>query len=207
MSGGHHLSRVAGGHSSCAAVLLCHVVPALLALQAVGAQNPLPRDGWTTDADSFEPGNEPDLAIDGDGAATFWHTEYTAAEPDYPHEITITFDGQTNSVNGLTYTPRSDGNRNGRIGDFEIYLSADGTGFPDTPVATGTWFDTPSAKTVDFDATDAQALRLVALSPAPAGQLWASAGDIQVLSAHLCTACQQPRLLAAAPARLISLCN
>ena len=72
-----------------------------------------------------------------------------------------------------------------RIGDFEIYLSADGDTFPDTPVATGTWGDTPGAKTRSFDAADAQALRLVALSAAPTGQVWASAGDIQVLSALL----------------------
>ena len=121
MMASHHSFRPCGGtagHSSCAAALLLRLAATALALQAANAQNPLPRDGWTATADSFEPGpvsngpNDPGAALD-DTPATFWHTEWVDAAPDYPHQITITFDGQTNSVNGLRYVPRGDGNRNG----------------------------------------------------------------------------------------------
>ena len=67
-----------------------------------------------------------------------------------------------------------------RIGGWEVYLSADGTTFPATPKKAGTWANTLATKTVTFAAERAKAIRLKAVSPAEAGQPWASAGEINV---------------------------
>ena len=48
-------------------------------------------------------------AIDGD-QDTIWHTAWSGADvPPLPHQITVTFGGDTLTINGLTYLPRQDG--------------------------------------------------------------------------------------------------
>ena len=158
--------------------LLRALALALLAASAARAQD-LPRTGWTATASSFQPGDEAANTLDGTDA-TWWHSAWDPNTPNYPHQITISFNGQTNSITGLKYQVRGDGSDHGRIGDFEIYLSTDGTTFPATPKAKGTWANSVAVKTVTFAPQNAKALRLVALSPAVAGQPWASAGEITV---------------------------
>jgi galactose oxidase len=46
---------------------------------AVVAGNTISQNGWTVTADSWQPGNEPQKAIDGN-SGTFWHTEWTPTE-------------------------------------------------------------------------------------------------------------------------------
>ena len=89
------------------------VLAALVAASTATAQD-LPREGWTATADSFQPGNEPSNVLDST-YKTFWHTEYNPDTPGYPHQITLTFNGQTNSVTGLSYRPRGDGSNHGRV--------------------------------------------------------------------------------------------
>ena len=69
---------------------------------------------------------------------------------------------------------------NGHIGEYEIYVSADGDTFGDDPVVTGAWPDSGALKTADFEDVDAQALRLVALTEAPDNGPWTSAAEINV---------------------------
>jgi galactose oxidase len=156
----------------------------LIALaHGAAAQAPLPRAGWTATADSgdTQSGGVPANVLDG-SAATFWHTDWHATpNPAHPHRITITMNGQTNSVVGLQYTPRGDGSINGRIGDYEVLTSA--TGFaPWVSAKTGTWPDTAAAQTATFTARDCKAVRLIAKNEAGGrGGPWASAGDIQII--------------------------
>lgn len=115
-------------------------------------------------------------ALDGD-TSTFWHTQYTGASPGFPHTFTI--DMQTTySVNALTYTPRQDGVSNGNIGNHQIKVSTDGVNY--VPVATGSFWDNPEAKLVNFAPTAARYVQLVALSEAGNRGPWSSAAEISV---------------------------
>ncbi|TKG96376.1 DUF4981 domain-containing protein [Puteibacter caeruleilacunae] len=75
-------------------------------------------------ADSKHRGHEPDKAIDND-PNTFWHTNWdTNVNNPMPHEIKVDL-GKVKILKGVTYLPRQD-NSNGRIGKYEISISADG---------------------------------------------------------------------------------
>jgi galactose oxidase len=128
-------------------------------------------------------GNPASNAIDGQ-AASIWHSEWNVASPPpYPHHITLDM-GQTNTVNGLQYLPRQDGNSNGFIGGFEVRLCAGPTCTADAnfgaAVATGTWANSALQKTATWTAAPARAVRLRALTTASSGP-WASAAEINIL--------------------------
>ena len=89
---------------------------------------------WKATASSFEAGEgDAAHAIDND-PTTFWHSKWsgTAAKP--PHALTIDL-GKSQTFGSVVLTPRGDG-ANGRIRDYEIYLSDDGRDWG-TPVAKG----------------------------------------------------------------------
>src|SRR2546429_5570755 len=69
------------------------------------------RTGWTVTADSFQPGNEAVNVLDNDGT-TIWHTQWAPSVAALPHTITLDMKN-TYWVNGFTYLPRQDGNKNG----------------------------------------------------------------------------------------------
>lgn len=92
---------------------------------------------------------------------TFWHTCWSAASnPGYPHEIQLDMKA-VHPVTGLAYLPRQDGVSNGRIADYQIYISVDGTAWGE-PVATGKWTDTAEEKVVTFPSKPGRYVRLVA---------------------------------------------
>ncbi|MBI5563755.1 MAG: discoidin domain-containing protein [Chloroflexi bacterium] len=84
-------------------------------------------------------------AIDNN-PATIWHTAWSGT-PGYPHEIQVDT-GAVRTLAGFTYLPRQDGNSNGRVGDFQFYVSEDGVTW--VQAAQGTFADTASLKTVNF---------------------------------------------------------
>ena len=102
-------------------------------------------------------------AVDGN-PATFWHTRWTSPADPLPHELQLDL-GTTRTVTGLTYLPRQDGSANGRIGQYELYLSTDGTTWGN-PTTTGTFPDTATSKTIRCWPTPARYLRLKALTEA-----------------------------------------
>jgi len=75
--------------------------------------------------DSQEPGYEGGKAIDGD-PATMWHTAWTGDKKPYPHEIRIEL-AKDVEIYGFNCLLRQDGNRNGRVAEYECYISPDGT--------------------------------------------------------------------------------
>lgn len=91
------------------------------------------KSGWTVAEFSSEEasGEGPDNgqakhAID-DNSETFWHSEWLASEPDYPHYITINLNiDQT--IKGFTFLPRRN-KYNGRPKEITIEISTDGTTF------------------------------------------------------------------------------
>jgi len=73
-------------------------------------------------ADSSESGYEAELAVDGN-PDSMWHTAWSGDKPGFPHELTITLEKETD-IAGITLLPRQDGNRNGWIKQYEIYVTA-----------------------------------------------------------------------------------
>src|SRR4051794_9029613 len=102
-------------------------------------------------------------AFDGN-AATIWHTKYykVTPVPPPPHEIQIDLGG-VYSISGFRYLPRQDGSQNGWIGQYEFYVSSDGTNWG-SAVATGTFAKDATEKQVTFTARTGQYVRLRALT-------------------------------------------
>ena len=93
---------------------------------------------------------------------TIWHTQYLNGAPAPPHEIQINL-GSSANLNGFVYVPRQDGSSHGWIGQYEFYVSTDGVNWG-SPVATGTFANTATAKQVSFAPKTGQYVRLRALS-------------------------------------------
>lgn len=72
-------------------------------------------------ATSFEKGFEAQNLLDGN-PETLWHTAWKNQIDPYSHTVTIDL-GKSVTLAGLTCLPRQDGNLNGTITDFEVYLS------------------------------------------------------------------------------------
>lgn len=120
----------------------------------------LPHAGMTATSDSAqEPDYDPRYAIDDD-PNTLWHSQYSPYQP-MPHEITVNL-GASDTVSGLQYQPRQDGNVNGDITSYAVLVSNDGTNF--TQVANGSWAGDASTKSVAFPAQPARYVRLQALA-------------------------------------------
>ena len=116
-------------------------------------------------------------AIDGD-PATIWHTQWSGGSPTYPHELQINLGGLY-EITGLRYLPRQDGNDNGRISQYEIYVSNDGVNWG-AAVASGTFPDTADEQQVLFVHVSAAYVRLVALGSYD-GDPWASVAELNIL--------------------------
>jgi galactose oxidase len=147
-----------------------HVMPKAVPV-AVTQAAPLPATGWTITADS----NSAQAAnvLDGD-ATTLWRTAATAL----PHLLTIDTQNRI-ALSGLTYLPPAD-SANGRIGRYEVLISDDGTTWS-KPVATGTFADDATLKTVAIATVVTRFVRLRALSEAGNRTTKSAAAEINLL--------------------------
>lgn len=144
--------------------------------------NYISRTGWTVSADSQETSaeNAPATnAIDGD-TGTYWHTKWGggAAAP-LPHWFQIDAGSQI-TVTGLSYLPRG-APGNGRIGQFSIQTSNDGTTW--AQASTGMWLDDENEKISLFTAT-ARYFRLNAITEAGGRGPWTTAREINLVRAE-----------------------
>ena len=140
----------------------------------------VPRDKWkVVFCDSEHRGEgEAWKAIDGD-ASTYWHTKWGQGEPKHPHELRIDIGG-VYELTAITYLPRQ-GNRNGRIADYELYVSTDGEDWG-TPVAAGRFPNTSRRQVVALsEPTPARFIRLIAKSEV-AGEPWTSVAELDVVA-------------------------
>jgi RHS repeat-associated protein len=104
-------------------------------------------------------------AFDGlSGHYNMWCSKWSSPADPLPHEIQIDM-GMLYQISGIKYTPRQDGSADGRIGQYEVYVSADGVNWGN-PVATGTFPDTATQKLVTFYSTTGRFVRLRALTEA-----------------------------------------
>jgi beta-galactosidase len=134
-------------------------------------------------ADSQHSGNEARLAFDGRND-TFWHTEWGSVEPPCPHTIVIDMASEY-KVTAITYLSRQDGNQNGMVKNFEVYLSNDGSTWG-SPVVSGQFKNTTSQQVAKLTTTTkGRYLKFVAKSEIN-GKPWTSAAEIgiQVESDH-----------------------
>lgn len=73
--------------------------------------------------DSFEKQYEASNVLDG-SPSTIWHTAWKQETSDYPHSLQVQL-ATPLEMKGFTMLPRQDGNRNGRIAAYEIYVSSE----------------------------------------------------------------------------------
>ncbi|MDA8105735.1 MAG: putative Ig domain-containing protein [Nitrospiraceae bacterium] len=141
----------------------------------------IPHTNWSLKSvDSQERTCEDGAAVnsfDGNNA-TFWHTQWCGGNPPPPHEIQINL-GASYSIGGFRYLPRQDGSANGRVGQYEFYVSSDGVNWG-SAVAAGTFANTATEKEVRFTATAGRYVRLKALTEVN-GNPWTSMAEINVL--------------------------
>ncbi|KMQ49791.1 Metallo-peptidase family M12 [Chitinispirillum alkaliphilum] len=90
---------------------------------------------------------------------TIWHTSWSSNP--HPHEIVLKIDS-VYKIAGLNYTPRQDGSANGRVREYEIYVSEDGESWE--LVTAGEWENSSSEKDAFFQPVQAQYVRFVSLS-------------------------------------------
>ena len=139
----------------------------------------IPQAGWSLKSvDSQEISNwAATKAFDGN-PNTFWHTQFQNGVPPLPHEIQIDL-GQTCRVDGFRYLPRQDAYTFGTIGQYEFYVSPDGTTWG-SPV-TGTFANSRLEKEVTFAPSKVgRFIRLKALSEVN-GVLVTSMAEINIL--------------------------
>ena len=138
---------------------------------------PLPRDKMRVSASScYGSGQEPENVLDG-RMNTIWCSG-AATESPFSQSLTIDL-GDVIDVNMLSYLPRQDGNQNGIITAYNIYVSMDGKEF--RQVATGSWAKSISRKLAEFPPTKARYVKLEATSSVGG---WAAAAEINLYPAH-----------------------
>ena len=120
----------------------------------------------------------PPNAFDGN-PNTMWHTQWNGAAPAPPHEIRINI-GSVYNVSAFRYLARQDGSSNGRIAQYEFYVSLDGVNWG-TPVAMGTLANVITEQEVAFPPKTGQYMRLRALTEV-AGQPYTSMAELNVLT-------------------------
>ncbi|CAN9420005.1 unnamed protein product [Alternaria alternata] len=121
------------------------------------------RSGWTATSDSFQAGNEPYRALDGNGTS-FWHSKYEPAPVDpLPNWIIVDMKSSYN-VNAVSLQPRPSDNANGRIGGHKIEVSSDNTSWQ--IAAVGTYNNDASTKKTFFVPRPARYIRITATSEA-----------------------------------------
>ncbi|MFD4259181.1 TIM-barrel domain-containing protein [Streptomyces sp. NPDC058534] len=100
------------------------------------ASGPIDRSAWApVHVDSQETAAEDGAAgnaFDGD-TSTIWHSQWSSGDSTLPHEIQIDL-GARYDVDSVTLLSRQDGGVNGRIGQYELYVS-DSTSAWGPPVA------------------------------------------------------------------------
>lgn len=118
----------------------------------------LPRDGWKVTASS-EHGPRPcRFALDGK-TQTHYHSAYNPRIVPYPHTFDVDL-GREYQVHGFRYLPRQADPQNGRIMEYEFYVSLDGKDWG-KPVAVGQFPNLADEQEVKFEARPTRHVRLL----------------------------------------------
>ena len=149
------------------------------------------KNAWKlVSVDSYQGGNEATKAFDNN-TSTFWHTAWGANEPRCPHTIVIDM-AKIYQVTAFTYTARTDGNGNGMVKEYEVYLSLDGKTWGN-PVAKGEFRNTTAMQVAKLStSTTGRYLKFVAKSELN-NNAWTSASEIGIQAAADVTAIDEVR--------------
>ncbi len=141
---------------------LLTVLIALLALanRAHAAEGAPSDPGLTATASSFQPGNEPGFALDGN-LASLWHSRWGEPRAILPQWIQLD-QGKPTHVACLVYLPRPDGG-NGTVTSYNVSVSNDGKDFT-TVVAGGSWPASAKRKVALFPEVTTRYVRLEVLA-------------------------------------------
>lgn len=111
-------------------------------------------------ANSEESWHDPASNAIDDNPNTIWHSKWSTKNQ-YPYNLTLDL-GETKTINQVACLPRQDGSNNGRILNYNIYTSMDGSNYQ--KVTSGTWesnggkefatFEPVSAKYVKVEVTN-----------------------------------------------------
>jgi hypothetical protein len=152
-----------------------------LAFAQSGPAPAIPQASWTLHfVDSQEAnvgGYAATNAFDGD-PATMWATEWLLGEPPPPHDLQINLGGVFD-VSGFRYLPRQDGQSEGRIGQYQFYVSMDGANWG-TAVASQMLANVGTEQQVLFSTKRGQYIRLRAMTEV-AGDPWTTVAELNVL--------------------------
>jgi beta-galactosidase len=108
----------------------------------------LDRSYMKASASSVEPDEGEAIHVLDGRVDTFWHTRYSGGEQPFPHELTVDM-AREQVLLGLEFVPRQ-AQSNGRIAQYEVYLSLDGTEW--TKAGSGVWPNTTDSQRVMFSA-------------------------------------------------------
>jgi len=149
------------------------------------------KSGWKlVSVDSQHGGNEATKAFDNN-TSTFWHTEWGSSEPKCPHTIVIDMN-KIYEVTAITYTARTDGNANGMVKAYEVYLSLDGKTWGSAAVS-GEFKNTTAMQIAKLStAKKGRYLKFVAKSEIN-NNAWTSASEIGIQAAADVTAVDEVR--------------
>ncbi|MGX5202444.1 discoidin domain-containing protein [Aliikangiella sp. IMCC44632] len=137
--------------------------------------------GWTLwFVDSEETAGEDGAATNAfdNDVTTFWHTNWSSVSPSHPHEIQINL-GSVYEISALRYTPRQDGGVNGRVGQYQIFISTDGTNWGSS-VDQGTFLFSANPQDANFEPTAGQYVKFVGLSEAN-NNPWTSVAELDLV--------------------------
>ncbi len=138
------------------------------------------RSQWKASASSFQNGEgTPSNIFDGD-ETTFWHSRYSPDKTELPQWISVDMATPQN-IQAVLLTPRADGS-NGRIGDYELYLSNDADDFG-TPVKTGTLANEGTQQRISLDAPQTARYLKIVVKSERSGQGLATLAELSVVPA------------------------
>jgi photosystem II stability/assembly factor-like uncharacterized protein len=144
----------------------------------------LAKTDWKVIGFDSEEVNDPGratMAIDNN-LGTIWHTRWSTGNDPYPHFIYLDL-GRKYKLFEFVYLPRQDGGENGRVKDYELYIS-DKLNDWGTTIAKGSFENSASPKVVKIpEGKTGRYIHFRALSEVN-GNPWASAAELDFIGCY-----------------------
>ncbi|HDR7430971.1 TPA: discoidin domain-containing protein [Bacillus toyonensis] len=107
-------------------------------------------------ANSEESWHDPASNAIDDNPNTIWHSKWSTKNQ-YPYNLTLDL-GETKTINQVACLPRQDGSNNGRILNYNIYTSMDGSNYQ--KVTSGTWESNEGKEFATFESVSAKYVKV-----------------------------------------------
>ncbi|MGT2827168.1 discoidin domain-containing protein, partial [Streptococcus himalayensis] len=153
----------------------------------------IPNAEWSIEAGSVE--NRESEAVEhikDEKPRTLWHSAWAGTTVD---NLYLTMDtGKNRLLSGLAYLPRQDGSSNGKVSEYEVYISSDKENW--IKVATGSLPDTTDWQEISFAPQEGRYLKFQALhTRGDSGtDRFMSAAEIRIREAAETTVPEKPTL-------------